>query len=385
MHLVVLENEPTSQRGGQELSLLEVCRSLHQRGHQISLFYVKPADLLTQYQSFCRHTIAIKGYKLNQNQGLDTAKSFYQVARTISRFENSLVYTNNYQDSLFGSAIAAVNQLPFICHIRLPFPKTLGIQAKLGLSGATRLITISHQTRDAWKNAGFAAKPFDVIYNGIDLERFSPAIDLAAAKQAMQLAPDARTICYVGRLDKVKGLETLFHAFAQLASQQPNLHLLIAGKPLIQQSAYQITLENLAAQLGIAAQVKFLGHVSDPAIVYQASDLAVLPSTWAEPFGRTLLESMACGVPIVASRVGGIPEVLTGEFAAGLVPAGSAADLAEALRSLVNWRDRDPGLGQRGRQYVADRFSLERAVDRIEQVMLETLSDRRRLNAVAQS
>ncbi|MBD3880648.1 glycosyltransferase family 4 protein [Phormidium tenue FACHB-886] len=371
MHLIVLENEPSSYRGGQELSLLEVCRSLHKRGHKISLFYIKSGDLITQYQSFCLHTIALKGYKFSKTKWFNSASSFYHSARVASTFKNSVIYTNNYQDSLFGRVLTLLNGTPFVCHIRLPCPKTLGIQAKLGLKGAAKLITISNHTQEGWVQAGFPANQFEVIYNGVDLTTFSPAID-TTAREILQFASDALTICYVGRLDKAKGIETLLRAFAQIAPHQPRLQLLITGKPLIDQVSYQATLQQLVAELGIQPQVRFLGHIVNPAIVYHASDLAVLPSIWAEPFGRTLLESMACGVPIVASRVGGIPEVLTGEFAAGLFTAGDVNDLAQTLQQFINWRDRDPTLGQRCRQHVANHFSLERAVEHIERVLLET-------------
>jgi glycosyltransferase involved in cell wall biosynthesis len=373
MHLIVLENDPSSQRGGQELSLLDVCRSLHQRGHQISLFYTKSGDLLPHYQAFCQNTIALKAYKFNKANGLNALTSLYQAMRIVSAFENSLVYTNNYQDSLFGRSLAFLNQIPFVCHLRLPFPKTLGIQAKLGLSGATQLIAVSNQTQDTWVKAGFPASQLNVVHNGIRLERFSPAIDRSAAKQAFNLPSDATTLCYVGRLDKVKGIETLFHAFAQLLNQSGQLHLLVAGKPLIQQPTYLETLKQLTVKLGIDPQVTFWGHVADSTTVYQASDLAVLPSIWSEPFSRTLLESMACGVPMVGSRTGGSPEVLTGEFASCLFEAGDVIHLAQTLQRFLDWRDRDPGLGQRCRQHIADRFSLERAVDQIEQILLKTL------------
>jgi glycosyltransferase involved in cell wall biosynthesis len=377
MHLIVLENEPSSCRGGQELSLFDVCQSLHQRGHDITLLYTKPGDLLEKYQSLCLNTIPVYSYRMDRNQWLKSVRAFYQSVQKLSSFEYSLVYSNQYQDSLFGCSLAALKRIPFVCHLRLPFPTTLGLQARLGLHGATRLITISHQTKATWSNAGFSPQKLDVVYNGIDLNRFKPTTDLASAKQRFQLAPETKVISYVGRLDKVKGVETLLHAVAQLLPHHPNLRLLIAGKPLIQSLHYQETLQQLAITLNIQPQVKFLGHVTNPLAVYQASDIVVLPSLWDEPFGRTLLEAMACGVPAVASRVGGIPEVLAGEFEQGLFRAGDRKDLADTLNRLIDWREADSNLGVRSRQYVADHFRLEKAVDGIEQVMLSALSQRR--------
>lgn len=377
MHLIVLENEPSSCRGGQELSLFDVCQSLHQRGHEITLLYTKPGDLLEKYQSLCLNTISVPNYKIDRNQWFKSVQAFCQSTRQISKLERSLVYSNQYQDSLFGCSLAAFKKIPFICHLRLPFPSTLGLQARLGLHGATRLITISHQTKGTWVNAGFPPQKLNVVYNGIDPNRFKPAADLASAKQIFQLAPETKVIGYVGRLDKVKGVETLIHAVAQLRPHCPNLQLLIAGKPLIQPLHYQETLRQLSISLNVQSQVKFLGHVANPLSVYQASDIVVLPSLWNEPFGRTLLEAMACGVPVVASRVGGIPEVLTGEFEQGLFQAGDQENLATKLADFIDWRKADPSLGARSRQHIVDHFLLEKAVDGIEQVMLAALAQQR--------
>ncbi|NJR65281.1 MAG: glycosyltransferase family 4 protein [Leptolyngbyaceae cyanobacterium CRU_2_3] len=261
-----------------------------------------------------------------------------------------------------------------MCHLRLPPPSTLGIQAELGLRGANRLIAISKQTQKEWIATGFSSEKIDVVYNGIDLTQFQMDTDRAIARSRWQLSEAAQVIAYVGRLDKVKGLETLLGAIALLKPEVPHLHLLIAGKPLIQQPQYQDSLQQMANQLNIAECVQFLGHVSQPTEVYQASNVVVVPSIWSEPLGRTLLEAMACGVPVVASRVGGIPEVLVDEFAQGLFEPGNAADLAAKLRHFLNWQAQDAKLGWRCRQYVSDRFPLAKAVEEVEQLMLKVLS-----------
>ncbi|MBW4658044.1 MAG: glycosyltransferase family 4 protein [Drouetiella hepatica Uher 2000/2452] len=369
MHVIVLENEPSSRRGGQELSLIDICKGLHQRGHKVSLLYTKPGDLLEQYQSFCTHIDFVDGYKLTLQNPAQFFTGLREVGQSIKAEPESLVYSNQYQESFFGYGLASLKRIPLVCHLRLPPPSTLGIQSRLGLHGAKRLIAISRCTRTDWIAAGFANDKIKLVYNGIDLGKFQP--------QASKLA-DSKVIAYVGRLDKVKGLETLLKAIALLKSEanseKLHLRLLIAGKPLIQNAHYQDFLHQLTHQLNITANVEFLGHVADPAEVYRSSHLVVLPSLWAEPFGRSLLEAMACGVPVVASRVGGIPEVLSGEFAQGLFCPGDAEDLAAKLRYVLDWQAQDPSLGQRCRDYVSDRFPLSQAVEGVERVMLEALS-----------
>jgi glycosyltransferase involved in cell wall biosynthesis len=129
----------------------------------------------------------------------------------------------------------------------------------------------------------------------------------------------------------------------------------------------------LSEQLGLGDRVRFLGHVTNVIDVFQLSDLSVLPSHWEEPFGRTIIESMMAGTPAVASNVGGISEILTGEFASGLFTARDVDDLAQTIASKLNWRQEDPMLGDRVLAYAKERFNLINQVDAIEQILIEGL------------
>ena len=385
MHIIVLENEPSSQRGGQERSLLDVCQGLAQRGHQLTLLYVRPGDLLSQYQSFCADWHTVAGYRFYPHRPL---QSMLQMGRDIFKIpvtRDSLVYSNQYHDSVFGTAFARLRRVPFVCHLRVPPGLPLGLQWNWGMAGTHQLIAVSRQTQADWQAAGFGQKPIDVVYNAIDVDRFQPTTDLAACRQRWGLAPGDRAIAYVGRLDRVKGVETLLRAFAQMkltqtsaphtggAAPPSQIHLLIAGKPLIANSDYGKQLERLATKLGIGTQVHFLGHVSDPRLVYQASDLVVLPSEWSEPFGRVLIESMACAVPAIGSAIGGIPEVLTNLPYKALFTAGDLSELATRLTDLINWRSEHPELGDQCRQYVKANFLLSNTIDGVETALRKAL------------
>lgn len=371
MHLIVLENAPSS-RGGQELSLLEICQILQQRGHQVTLLHSQSGNLLEQYQAHCLKIIQVPSFRINRARKLQFVSAFYQAIQQAPTLPNSLVYGNQPQDSLFGYALAAWLQIPFVCHLRQPPWPQLDLQTSWGLRGATRLIAVSEQTKAAWIAAGFAAQKLAVVHNGTSLGRFQPAPDRLETRQSFQIPAEAKVISYVGRLDRTKGLETLIRAVAQLKTQP--VRLLIAGKPVLQSPDYQASLQQLAVDLNVAPQIDWLGHIDKPVAVYQASDLTVLPSIWDEPFGRTLLESLACGVPALASRVGGIPEILTGELEQCLFPAQDVNALASRLDALLNWRQTNPELGQRCRQHVVTNFGLSKTADSVEHLLHETLA-----------
>jgi glycosyltransferase involved in cell wall biosynthesis len=373
MHLVVLENQPASNRGGQEISLFDVCSGLAKRGHKLTLLYLQPGNLLKHYQQFCDQTILIKHYRIDTKKPLASAIDFYQDSQKVQFYPDALVYGNQYHDSFFGYLLARSHNAPYVCHLRLPPPPSLGWQWSLGVKGARRLIAVSQQTKQDWVRVGCRNRSIDVVHNGVEVNAFKPATDRSLLRTQWQLPLHSPIISYIGRLDKVKGLETLLHAFAVLLKTKPDAHLLIAGKPLLQKQHYRTELEALTAQLGITSQVTFLGHVAEPIALYQLSDLTVLPSVWAEPLGRTLLESMACGTPVIASRMGGIPEVLTGEFAEALVQPGDAEDLATKLQPFLNWRTTDPTLGDRCRHHIAENFTIQKTVAQIERTLLDAL------------
>jgi len=369
-------------RGGQELSLFDVCRGLSQRGHKVSLIYVTEGNLLKQYREFCTCVLQVKGYSISRDKPLtstfDLLTDSWQAWRKIPKVTNTIIYINQYQDSLFGSALALVRKVPLVCHLRQPRPPVIGWQRSVTMKNIQQFIAVSNQTKLDWLNSGVQKNVIDVVYNGIDLEMFKPTDNLADLRQAWNIATDSRVISYIGRLDKVKGLETLIKAFKLLCNSNLNLKLLLAGKPVVHISPeagqkYEALLKQLVTDLNLQKHVHFLGYVAEPVALYQLSDVTVLPSLNPEPFGRTIIESMACGTPVVASRIGGMPEILTGEFEDGLSQPGDRSNLAATLQGKLNWRRQDPSLSQRCREYIYHTFSLDKMVTGVEQSLLKVI------------
>jgi len=370
MHVIALEDEPSSLRGGQELNLLEICRGLSQRGHSISLLYVKAGNLIKQYQEFCSHVMKVDSYQFNRSRIAHTFNFLFYIWKTPSS-KNSVIFSNHYNNVIFGSILSVSKNIPFVCYLQLPPIYGFSRPHAIGLKRVKQFITVSNQTKLDWVKRGFKQEKIDVVHNGTNLEVFKPANNFDAIRKEWNITDDIRIISYLGRLDKDKGLETLIKAFALLLKSGKVTRLLIAGKPVIQGEEYKKSLEQLVTDLGIEKYVRFLGHVANTTSVYQVSDVTVLPSQWSEPFGRTIIESMACGTPVVASRTGGIPEILTGEFQRGLFEPGNERDLANNLNLSMNWREKNPLLGERCCKHVFSKFTLDKMVDGIEKLLLK--------------
>jgi glycosyltransferase involved in cell wall biosynthesis len=199
-----------------------------------------------------------------------------------------------------------------------------------------------------------------VIHNGIDPERFD-----GAEAADLGLPAGAVAIGYVGRLVEEKGLGELAAAWTRLAGADPRLHLVLAGE-----GGYEAELRR---RLGKDSRVRWLGYRRDVPAVLAALDVVVLPS-WEESFGIAAAEAMAAGRPVVATRTGGLAEVV-GEDGGILVPCRDSDALAGALARLVADPDLRGRVGRAGRVRVVARFTEERMVAGFERLFASLVDD----------
>ena len=190
------------------------------------------------------------------------------------------------------------------------------------------------------------------VYNGIDLSRFGMA-DRTLLQRALGLPDDARVVFCSGRAQPYKGIQIAIEAAALLRGD--GVHLAYAGD-----GEYLPALREMAETRGLT-NVHFLGHRSDVAALLGGATVAVVPSLWAEAFGLTVVEAMAAGVPLVASRTGGIPELVEDGKTGILVPPGDVRALADAIRLLLEHPSLRESMGLHAQIAAQRRFSLERA------------------------
>ncbi len=216
------------------------------------------------------------------------------------------------------------------------------------------------------------------VYHGIEppvtesLEREGQQI-----RRELGIAADAFVVGNVGRLAPQKGQRHLITAMPLLLEQVPNAHAVIAGAGDLERYLRDLTLE-----VGAADRVHVLGARRDIPALMHAMDVFAMPSIW-EGFGLVLLEAMAAGRPIVASRVATIPEVVLDGETGLLVPAGEPLALAEALVQLAHDPERARALGEAGRERLRQHFSIEKMVGDTELLYRQVLEERGRGRSVA--
>ncbi|MBV8929475.1 MAG: D-inositol-3-phosphate glycosyltransferase, partial [Mycobacteriaceae bacterium] len=175
----------------------------------------------------------------------------------------------------------------------------------------------------------------DVVHPGVDLELFSPG-DRAAARRAIGLRPDEQIVAFVGRIQPLKAPDILLRAAARLAERFPRLRVLVAGGPSGSGLQAPDGLVRLAADLGITARVTFLPPQSrqDLVRVYRAADLVAVPS-YSESFGLVAVEAQACGTPVVAAAVGGLPVAVRDGVTGTLVASHDVSLWVDAISNLL--------------------------------------------------
>ena len=199
-----------------------------------------------------------------------------------------------------------------------------------------------------------AGKPVAVVPYGVDLREFRPRT-IEACHEPAEGERSEVVIGAAARLSKEKGLHYLLEAFAVVAGRHPQARLVLAGE-----GPERRRLERMAARLGLGERVRFLGEVPHEQVpeVIQQLDIFAMPSTY-EGFGVAALEAEAMEVPVVASRIHGIPDVVVDGETGLLVPPRDRQALAAALDRLASDGDLRRRLGQAGRAFVAEHYSWE--------------------------
>ncbi len=225
-----------------------------------------------------------------------------------------------------------------------------------------RLIAVSRSIERKLQHEGRDVIPIELIYNGVDLQRYDHQEPCCTLPDEYGMEPGSQIVGVVARLEPEKGHPTLFDAWPLVLRAVPDSYLLVVGE-----GSRRDALEAQARELRIAHRVVFTGRRDDVPAVTAALDVAVLPS-YREAQGLTILEAMALSRPVVASDVGGIPEMIQDGTTGLLVPPHDPEALAAAIIRLLTDHPLADTLGRAGHDLVHDRFCIELMVRAVEAI-----------------
>ena len=241
------------------------------------------------------------------------------------------------------------------------------------------LVAVSRAIVRKLEDEGRVGAPISLIYNGVDLARYSEQAACPTLLSEYQIPAGAPIVGIVARLEAEKGHPTLLEAWPAVLGAAPDARLLVVGE-----GSQRELLEAQASSLGLldgrSSSITFTGRRDDVPAVTAALDVAVLPS-YREAQGLSILEAMALSRPVVASAVGGIPEMIDDGRTGILVPPHDPGALAAAIVKLIENPDLAARIGRAGHDLVHERFCVEQMVRAVETIYDEAVADERRLAA----
>jgi glycosyltransferase involved in cell wall biosynthesis len=352
--LRVLEVSDSRQVWGAELATLALAAPLAARGIDLTLASPPGGDLEEHWR---RHGLPFVALDLPERLGLrdadglrrpgprqlvqeaaSTARAVRLIARAARGFD--LVRSDSLWSHLDCALAGRLARRPVVLELHDLVRPGLGRRM---LTAAVRLsrgaIAISRAVADCIGPAGRAR--VQIVAPAVDLARFAPGPSSREIRRHLTSDVDAALVGIVGRIDPEKGVDVLVRAMAMLEGPAASAHLVVVGSGGLAPDGYSEQVRRDAERL-LGERARFVGRTSDVPGTLRALDVLVNASV-AEPFGLSVLEAQACGVPVIGTQAGGIPDFVTDGDNGLLVPSGDADSLAKALDRLLT----DPDLRAR--------------------------------------
>ena len=288
-----------------------------------------------------------------------TARELRAFSQWCREKEIAVLHTCELYSNIFGLPGGAMASVPARIGSRRGFVETPGLQTlqRASYAAAHRIVANSHAAAERLRLEGVADHKIVVIPNGIDTTIFS----------RREYSSRPREIAMVACLRDEKRVDVLINAAPKILARYPDAHFLIVGDGTCRES-----LVALAGQLGLSEKFSFLGHRDDVPTILAQADVFVLPSR-SEAFPNSIIEAMASGLPVVASNVGGIPELVEDGRTGRLVPPGEPEPLADAVIGLLADPNRSADFGRAGRMKIEQNYSFDRMVEQMETLYVTEL------------
>jgi len=302
-----------------------------------------------------------------------------EARRVIREHDINLIQTHGYKSNTIGFFVKLFCRLPWIgfAHGFIEDDRKLRFYNRvdrLVLRRADRIVAVSNSMKALLIQHGVAAHKIRVIHNAIDPNEAVPDMSGKEIRQRYGLTPDQKVIGVIGRLNPEKGQLIFLRAMEKTARSFPDVKALIIGD-----GQDRAMLEGFCREKGLSDHVVFLGHQEKMANYYQVLDLLVLPSL-SEGLPNTVLEAMSFGVPVLATAVGGVPEII--QNGNGLmVPPNDPGALAEKMMELLKDGALRQAIGLKGKTSLYPRFAPEYRVRQIVNLYEELLSGRTQAQA----
>lgn len=302
-------------------------------GYEVGFACLKPLNFAN-----CRQSTGLL-FNVPMKSKFDLAPA-WEIARIVKREGFVLLHSHTPRAVLIARLASWLSGVPLVHHVHSPTMRDTesvwrnrinAIIEWVSLAGIARLIPVSRSLEKYLKKQGWLARQIRMVANGVITP--GPLLDKALPKSEWVIGS-------VALFRPRKGMEILIQAFAELCNRGLPVRLLAVGP--FETNEYEAIIKGMAIDLGVSNKIDWLGFVQNVNPEFVKMDVLVLPSLFGEGMPMVILEAMANGVPVVATDIEGIPEVINHSQTGLIVPAGDATQLASELQNLIegkyNWR-----------------------------------------------
>jgi glycogen(starch) synthase len=370
--LMLTDYFPPHSGGGVEVVVDQLSRGMADRGHQIHVLTLNTRGGERREERGNLTISRVPALDLTGIVGVQFAISVHTIPALISElrtFKPDLIHVHNlfFRNSEAAALVARFSSTPVLLTMHLGdmgggfsavkalttlYEKTVG---RCIVRSADRITGVSAAVASHAGSLGASSSQVQVIPNGVDTSLFFPA----------EQVPEIPIVLAVGRLVPNKGMDTLVKSVPGVLRSVPNVRFVIAGDGPTNSS-----LRKLVESLGVEDSVEFLGHRSDVPDLLRGATVFSRPST-LEGMPLTVLEAMATGLPVVATPVGGTPELIVDGQNGYLTPVGDSAELADAIAMVLSDPDGAARMGLRNLETVRSEYTWQRVIERTEALYFE--------------
>ncbi|CAN5903985.1 glycosyltransferase family 4 protein [soil metagenome] len=355
---VVISNSRKGWGGGEAIAYM-LAQGLRGRGHEVVVFCRAGSALEEHVRGELPHEPMLSGFDLNP-------RALWRSWRALRRHRPNVVIVNTFKDARFTGIAARATGIPVIYRQEVDQPyknrpdyriyfRWVPVRHVVNSEATCRTLLASVD----WVEPGRVV----LIPNGIDFARYSEG-----AEAELPLPRGALAVGFVGRMEERKGIFDVATAWESVSAEHAKAHLVVVGRGE-SEAAFR-------SHLAGAPRVHWLGFRQDVPAIIRALDVLLVPSHY-EGFGLVVVEAMAAGIPVVATRTSNFPELITDGIEGRLVPPHDPPALAGAILELL----RDPAqrarMGRAGRERALREFTLERMLDRHEELLAEVVAEAR--------
>lgn len=357
-------------QGGTEGQVLNLVRHLDRTAFDLQFACLrKGGDMLGGFEKL---NIPISEFRI---RNLYQPKTFLQQWRfaALLRTQNiQIAHSYNFYANMFAIPAARMARVPVVLASIRDRGVYLTPNQKLAQKWvcrlADRILVNAESIREWLLEQGYQDSKITVIKNGVDMARYAGRTSSSYIRRELDIPDSSPIVVLIARLNPQKGVDDFIEAASLLRFSHPDVRFLIVGSKLQYQEGvfsqdreYLQELQQLATDLGVGEKVIFAGHRTDtPELLAQAA-ISVLPSH-SEGLSNTLLESMAAGIPTVATDVGGNPELVRDQVNGILIPVKSPEHLAQAMRTILDDSELAKRFGHAAKTMATERFSLEKMI-----------------------